>query len=126
MSQTSRKGISFGISKKIKASFLGYYLDDWLVIQSRGQFGNPIDYFVRDWIEYENGFGVIGIQTQTFAAFFSKSYLISGKEFWIGLHTIYNLTNEIDCMLRIRLETVDGDAVEYNYDTFRLKDKVTF
>ena len=34
--------------------------DGWTVIQSRGQFGNPIDYFFRGWDEYEKGFGTPG------------------------------------------------------------------
>ena len=34
--------------------------DGWTVFQSRGQFGNPIDYFYRNWTEYENGFGEPG------------------------------------------------------------------
>ncbi len=37
--------------------------DGWTVIQSRGQFGNPIDYFVRKWNSYLNGFGVADIFT---------------------------------------------------------------
>ena len=38
-----------------------YCTDDlWTVIQSRGQFGNPEDYFYRGWHEYEQGFGVPG------------------------------------------------------------------
>ena len=32
----------------------------WTVIQSRGQFGNPDDYFLRDWDEYVQGFGTPG------------------------------------------------------------------
>ena len=34
--------------------------DGWTVIQSRGQFGNPQDYFVRNLDEYESGFGEPG------------------------------------------------------------------
>ena len=33
----------------------------WIVIQSRGQFGNPIKYFYRGWEEYANGFGEPGM-----------------------------------------------------------------
>ena len=36
--------------------------DLWTVIQSRGQFGNPEDYFYREWDDYEQGFGVPGIR----------------------------------------------------------------
>ena len=32
----------------------------WTVIQSRGQFGNARDYFLKPWIEYEVGFGTPG------------------------------------------------------------------
>ncbi len=32
----------------------------WTVIQSRGQFGNPVDYFYRGWDEYVAGFGEPG------------------------------------------------------------------
>ena len=31
--------------------------DGWTVIQSRGQFGNPQDYFHKNWDAYESGFG---------------------------------------------------------------------
>ena len=35
--------------------------DGWTVIQSRGQFGNPKDYFsIKKWEEYKNGFGEPG------------------------------------------------------------------
>ena len=34
--------------------------DLWTVIQSRGQFGNPEDFFYQEWEEYEKGFGVPG------------------------------------------------------------------
>ena len=32
----------------------------WTVLQSRGDFGNPEDYFYRSWNDYENGFGEPG------------------------------------------------------------------
>ena len=32
----------------------------YTVIQSRGQFGNPKDYFLKKWLEYEIGFGTPG------------------------------------------------------------------
>ena len=35
-----------------------YCMDEgWTVIQSRGDFGNPVNYFARDWAEYKAGFG---------------------------------------------------------------------
>ena len=32
----------------------------WTVFQSRGQFGNPVDYFDKGWSEYKAGFGTPG------------------------------------------------------------------
>ena len=32
----------------------------WTVIQSRGQFGNAADYFLKPWVDYEIGFGTPG------------------------------------------------------------------
>ena len=29
----------------------------WTVVQNRGDFGTPEDYFFKGWAEYENGFG---------------------------------------------------------------------
>ena len=37
-------------------------IDGWTVIQSRGQFGNPENYFDRGWNAYENGFGDPGMK----------------------------------------------------------------
>ena len=49
--------------------------ESWIVVQSRGQFGNPDDYFVRNWTQYENGFGVRAsdhLQCTCSAAFATK------------------------------------------------------
>ena len=34
--------------------------EGWTVIQSRGQFGNPSDYFYKGWNDYVQGFGTPG------------------------------------------------------------------
>ena len=34
--------------------------EGYTVIQSRGQFGNPVDFFFRDWDDYVKGFGEPG------------------------------------------------------------------
>ena len=34
--------------------------EGWTVIQSRGEFGNPADFFKKIWHEYEKGFGTPG------------------------------------------------------------------
>ena len=44
--------------------FLLNFPDGWLVIQSRGQYGFPQDYFSnKSWVEYQKGFGVPGTKT---------------------------------------------------------------
>jgi hypothetical protein len=41
--------------------FEAYCLEDgWTAIQSRGQFGNPADMFLKKWDEYVKGFGEPG------------------------------------------------------------------
>ena len=46
-----------------KASYIAPCSEDCgIVIQSRGQFGNPEDYFNRGWEEYADGFGEPGIE----------------------------------------------------------------
>ena len=35
--------------------------EGWTVIQSRGQFENPVDYFYKNWDEYVKGFGEPGL-----------------------------------------------------------------
>ena len=45
----------------------------WTVIQRRGDFGRPDDYFLRNWAEYRNGFGD------------------PEEDFWLGLEAIHRL-----------------------------------
>ena len=47
----------------------------WTVIQRRGDFGNPSDFFLRNWTEYRNGFGR------------------PDRELWLGLEYMFLLTN---------------------------------
>ena len=42
-------------------------VEGWILIQKRGQYGNPEDYFSKTFAEYENGFGSVV------------------KEHWLGL-----------------------------------------
>nr|P85031.1 RecName: Full=Techylectin-like protein [Phoneutria nigriventer] len=48
----------------------------WTVIQRRGDFHGPIDYFYKDWQSYKKGFGDIE------------------KEFWLGNENIFGLSNQ--------------------------------
>ena len=59
-----------------------------MVVQRRGQFGNPPDYFSRDMAEYVSGFGE------------------PSAEFWLGLDKILLLTAG-GAELRIELETFE-------------------
>ena len=76
--------------------------DGWTVIQSRGQFGNPEEYFYRGWAEYVAGFGV------------------PGKEFWLGLDALHALTDARRYKLRVKVQDVDRERREYNYGWFRV------
>ena len=90
----------------------------WTVFQSRGQFGNPTDYFLRGWSEYEDGFG------------------IPGKEHWLGLKAIHKLTNfGVPMQLRIEMmkRPMKAGALNMNlkpgkisvqYDNFTIQDQV--
>ena len=60
----------------------------WVQIQQRGQFDNPVDYFSRSIEEYVNGFGDLS------------------KEFWLGLDKISRMTSG-GAQLRIELETFE-------------------
>jgi len=79
----------------------------YTVIQSRGQFGNPKDYFSGNWNKYKMGFGV------------------PGKEHWIGLDTIHKLTTRQGktMKLKISMERFSGEEATEYYDSFNIKDE---
>lgn len=78
--------------------------EGWTVIQSRGQFGNPINYFHRGWNDYVVGFGT------------------PGKEHWLGLHNIYQLTQAYNYRLMIIMSNFAGATKTAFYSKFALKD----
>ena len=82
--------------------------DGYTTIQSRGQFGNPQDYFYRDWASYLKPFGS------------------PGKEFWLGLENIYSITNGKNYSLKIYAKDVDGNTDEATWNSFKLTDQVSF
>ena len=45
----------------------------WTIIQRRGDYGNPPDYFFRNWTDYKEGFGD------------------AAEDHWLGLDAIHNL-----------------------------------
>ena len=73
-----------------------------LVIQRRGDFGEPREDFNRGWADYKHGFGD------------------HNKEFWLGNDRIHELTKAGDMKLRVELEAHDGRTAWAEYDTFRL------
>ena len=60
----------------------------WVIIQQRGPFGNPENYFSRSMAEYVRGFGD------------------PNKEFWLGLDKLRQLSAS-GAKLRIELETYE-------------------
>lgn len=75
----------------------------WTVIQNRGQYGNSVYYFYRNWTEYANGFG-----DRT-------------KEYWIGNDVLNALTSQDRAFsLRIELKNETGESFVANYKTFKV------
>uniref|UniRef100_A0A6B0V8T3 Putative ixoderin n=1 Tax=Ixodes ricinus TaxID=34613 RepID=A0A6B0V8T3_IXORI len=64
----------------------------WTVIQNRGQYGNSVYYFYRNWTEYANGFGD------------------RDKEYWI----------DRGFSLRIELKNETGESLVANYKIFKV------
>ena len=65
-----------------------------------------VDFF-RNWADYKNGFGSI-----------------SG-EFWLGNDNIHALTSDGSNVLRIDMETFDGETRFAEYDGFSVDDNST-
>ena len=76
----------------------------WLVIMRRDNTIASSQYvdFVRDWVEYVNGFGELN------------------TEFWYGLRNMHCLTSREDVDLRINFKKTDGTEETYLYHTFRV------
>ncbi|KAF8773142.1 Techylectin-5A like protein [Argiope bruennichi] len=76
-----------------------------MVIQRRGNFSRPIDYFFKTWSSYKVGFGDIE------------------KDFWLGNDNIYALTNQRLYSIRFYLKAVDGEKRYALYDLFWIEDE---
>ncbi|XP_077532212.1 techylectin-5A-like [Haemaphysalis longicornis] len=75
----------------------------WTVIQRRGQYGNPVYYFYRNWTEYDSGFGD------------------PAKEYWIGNSVLHALTSGQEQMaLRVILTNHTGESVSVDYNRFQV------
>ena len=69
----------------------------WTVFQKR--YNGSVDFF-RGWQDYENGFGS------------------TDGEYWLGLQNIFRLTRNQRMILRIDMESFDGDTAYAVYDSF--------
>lgn len=74
-----------------------------MVILSRGQFNNSIDYFDREFEDYEEGFGE------------------PGKEHFIGLKNLALITSLKSYELKVEILDVDGIYREAYYDSFAIE-----
>ncbi|XP_055949972.1 techylectin-like protein isoform X1 [Argiope bruennichi] len=77
----------------------------WTVIQRRGNYGRPSDYFYKDWMNYKKGFGSLE------------------KDFWLGNDNIFTLTNQRLYSIRFDLKAVDGERRHALYDKFWIDDE---
>ena len=69
-----------GVTPDSQHQFTAYCLTDgWTVIQSRGQFGNPEDFFLKKWDDYVHGFGDHGLTDNPVYIL----YNISKNNIWI-------------------------------------------
>ena len=99
--------------------------DGWTVFQSRGQFGNPDDFFLKEWTQYEDGFGTPGNLHRVLSFLNQNSNSKPGKEHWLGLKAINKITASGTSMqLKIEMEKFDGTSSYAQYDDFLIKDQV--
>merc|ERR1711934_1128527 len=73
---------------------------DWIIVQHRGQHGNPEDTFVKTFAEYEEGFSV-------------------GEESWLGLKQLAELTKEGEWELKVEFTSWgSGETKTATYTRF--------
>ncbi|XP_015905659.1 techylectin-like protein [Parasteatoda tepidariorum] len=77
----------------------------WTVIQRRGNFSMPKDYFFREWLSYRTGFGDVE------------------KEFWLGNDNIFALTNQRLYSVRFDMKDMAGESRYALYDRFWIDDE---
>nr|Q9U8W8.1 RecName: Full=Techylectin-5A; Flags: Precursor [Tachypleus tridentatus]BAA84188.1 techylectin-5A [Tachypleus tridentatus] len=77
----------------------------WTVIQRRGNYGNPSDYFYKPWKNYKLGFGNIE------------------KDFWLGNDRIFALTNQRNYMIRFDLKDKENDTRYAIYQDFWIENE---
>ncbi|XP_077510940.1 techylectin-5A-like [Amblyomma americanum] len=78
----------------------------WTVVQRRGQFGNSVYHFYRNWTEYAKGFGD------------------PANEYWIGNEALHALTSDGDEMtLRVVLSNSTEDSQSVDYESVRIENE---
>ena len=76
--------------------------DGWIMIQQRGQYGNPEDFFAKTFAEYKAGFGSVL------------------REHWLGLDKLASLTREWKWELRVTLVNWTGGKYVAVFHNFRV------
>ena len=97
---------AFGDSSQLAYCDMSTDGGGWLVIQRRLPNGNTN--FTRNWQDYEEGFGNLD------------------GEFWYGLRNIHCLTHSGEMELRIDMETTDGVAFNWTYQTIQVNGSLSF
>uniref|UniRef100_A0A4Q8K2K2 U49-Liphistoxin-Lsp1a_1 n=1 Tax=Liphistius sp. SGP-2016 TaxID=1905180 RepID=A0A4Q8K2K2_9ARAC len=77
----------------------------WTLIQRRGDFKRPRDYFFKDWESYKRGFGDVA------------------KDFWLGNDNIFAISNQRKYSIRFDLRDVEGNARYALYDQFWIENE---
>uniref|UniRef100_G3MTV1 Fibrinogen C-terminal domain-containing protein n=1 Tax=Amblyomma maculatum TaxID=34609 RepID=G3MTV1_AMBMU len=78
----------------------------WTVVQRRGQFGNSVYHFYRNWTEYANGFGD------------------PANEYWIGNQALHALTSgDYPMTLRVVLRNSTEDSQSVDYESVRIENE---
>lgn len=77
----------------------------WTVIQRRGNFGRPDNYFYRGWSSYKDGFGDID------------------KDFWLGNDNIFALTNQKLYSIRFDMQARNLEKAYAEFSDFWIDDE---
>ncbi|XP_054717532.1 techylectin-5A-like [Uloborus diversus] len=77
----------------------------WTVLQRRGDFRRPANFFYRSWHQYKIGFGDLR------------------KDFWLGNDNIYAITNQKKYNLRIDMQDSENQTRYAFYDQFWIDDE---
>ena len=92
-------------------------LPTWTLIQRRGQYGNPEDFFSSKlWTDYEQGFGEP--DKGMMLVLFSINHFAT--EFWLGLKTLADLTSMGSWELLVKLKDFQGTSYVAIYHNFRV------